>query len=1072
MCFFLGWANPGPAFFSDTTLVCNDLVHVSLGDDCAAWITPDMILESPAGPASDYTVSIEDAQGDEVPNPVTGSFLGEILTVTVTENASGNACWGQILPEDKKAPQVFCFDAEIPCFQSPESVPFPPALDNCDPTPDVNLSDQTIDASDPCTAVVIKRWFVAVDDAGNTSAPCLQVLTTVLPDLPDFPEDIIWNCGDYLNFPNVVDPNPVTNNLATTGSGVPDVAVGNYCPYNVSHSDMTLDGCGASFKIIRNWTVFNWCSGEIVTQDINGDDNVQIIDVLDQTAPEISLDSFTVSANISGAHPQECTSQGFLPPPAVEEECGDWTVKIFTPIGEAQYANGTDGLNGGFIPAPGLPLGFHDIAYRATDACGNVRTDTVQIEVVDDIPPTTICDELTEVALTIDGKATVNAATFDDGSHDNCCLDHFEAAFMEDACGTGSDFSPTLTFCCEQVGNAPVSVRVRAYDCAGNYNECMVSVQVTDKINPELFHCPPAQTIDCDFYLSEIEPQLDLNNYVILGQFGNPVFEDNCSVQFIEFTVNRNINPCGEGSLVRHWKVTDPAGNTPVECNQFIFVEHVSDWVVQFPDDVLVTCTDSVPDAGYPAFFRETCELIAVSYEDQVFNVVPDACFKIARTWTIVNWCAVGSDIADVVPESSELELNADLDGDGILEADVFQDGLNTQNFDPAAYLLGAQPDGYITWQQTIKVNDPVAPLVTCPPDLEVCIESGDCAAQVALPAPDVVDCSTQIAMTASGDLGDGPGPFDNVAPGDYSMTWAVADNCGNSSACTFDISVKDCKKPTPYCVNGLVVELGQDAQFELHARDLDAGSFDNCPGDLKLSFTTNVTDTLRILDCFDLGEIIITLWVTDAAGNQDFCETFVFVQDNMGACMGPPLIAGTIENETGQGINQVEVHLNGDPDSVFTTSSDGHFIFENLTLGNDYTVSPTKTVNYLNGVTTYDLVLISRHILGTIQLSSPYKILAADVNQSKSVSTSDLVQIRRLILHLDTAFANSPSWRFMDKDFVFDDPQNPFLNDIPEVLSFNDLADEITDADFIGWKVGDVNNSANPDNLTALGDR
>lgn len=48
-----------------------------------------------------------------------------------------------------------------------------------------------------------------------------------------------------------------------------------------------------------------------------------------------------------------------------------------------------------------------------------------------------------------------------------------------------------------------------------------------------------------------------------------------------------------------------------------------------------------------------------------------------------------------------------------------------------------------------------------------------------------------------------------------------------------------------------------------------------------------------------------------------------------------------------------------------------------------------------LNGVSTYDLSLITKHILGLAPFSSPYKLIAADVNNSRSVTTLDVIQLR-----------------------------------------------------------------------------
>jgi hypothetical protein len=64
-----------------------------------------------------------------------------------------------------------------------------------------------------------------------------------------------------------------------------------------------------------------------------------------------------------------------------------------------------------------------------------------------------------------------------------------------------------------------------------------------------------------------------------------------------------------------------------------------------------------------------------------------------------------------------------------------------------------------------------------------------------------------------------------------------------------------------------------------------------------------------------------------------------------------------------------------------------------------DFTITPVKDDNPLNGVTTYDLVLMSKHILGIEPLGSPYKMIAADANKSNSITTFDIVELRKLIL-------------------------------------------------------------------------
>ena len=72
------------------TLVCDDQINVSLGTDCNAVITPDLILEG--SPAGTFTVLLSGVAGNTILSP--GNY-----TVTVTDGT--NSCWGNILAEDK-----------------------------------------------------------------------------------------------------------------------------------------------------------------------------------------------------------------------------------------------------------------------------------------------------------------------------------------------------------------------------------------------------------------------------------------------------------------------------------------------------------------------------------------------------------------------------------------------------------------------------------------------------------------------------------------------------------------------------------------------------------------------------------------------------------------------------------------------------------------------------------------------------------------------------------------------------------------------------------------------------------
>ncbi|MBK8564700.1 MAG: T9SS type A sorting domain-containing protein [Saprospiraceae bacterium] len=308
-----------------------------------------------------------------------------------------------------------------------------------------------------------------------------------------------------------------------------------------------------------------------------------------------------------------------------------------------------------------------------------------------------------------------------------------------------------------------------------------------------------------------------------------------------------------------------------------------------------------------------------------------------------------------------------------------------------------------------------------------------------------------------------GTGFFEGVLPiGNHRILYLVEDGCNNQSQIHVNFKVKDCKKPTAVCKNGLIVELMQTGMLDVCASSLNDYSYDNCPGPLKFSFSSNVLDTCMRFNCLDLGVNPVKVWVTDAAGNQDFCETFVVVQDNMFSCGNGQPIIGFISTSDNDPLESVEVRLNSNSNFQNTaTNADGQYIFGGLNIGDDYTVTPKKDDDPANGVSTFDLVLISKHILGSTPLGSPYKLIAADANNSKTVTTFDLVEIRKLILHMNDEFPNNTSWRFVDANYQFPNPNNPWAEVFPEIVNINDMPGAMNDVDFVAVKIGDVNESA-----------
>jgi hypothetical protein len=200
-----------------------------------------------------------------------------------------------------------------------------------------------------------------------------------------------------------------------------------------------------------------------------------------------------------------------------------------------------------------------------------------------------------------------------------------------------------------------------------------------------------------------------------------------------------------------------------------------------------------------------------------------------------------------------------------------------------------------------------------------------------------------------------------------------------------------------------------------------------------------------------------------------------VTLQNNMDAC-GPSgeraRINGGIQTEARTNIENVTIKamVNGTMAASVITRTDGNFMLPGLTIGQNYAVRGERMDNPLNGVTTYDIALISRHILGTETLNSPYKVIAADVNGDRDVNTADMIALRRAVLHLAPTFPNNvPSWRFINKTYTFRNAASPLGEDFQELVNITNAPRGVNAANFVGIKVGDINGNATANGLAGL---
>ncbi|MCB0600674.1 MAG: T9SS type A sorting domain-containing protein [Saprospiraceae bacterium] len=147
----------------------------------------------------------------------------------------------------------------------------------------------------------------------------------------------------------------------------------------------------------------------------------------------------------------------------------------------------------------------------------------------------------------------------------------------------------------------------------------------------------------------------------------------------------------------------------------------------------------------------------------------------------------------------------------------------------------------------------------------------------------------------------------------------------------------------------------------------------------------------------------------------------------------------------------------------VVLTNLEGKYIhvFDSTPSDRSILFRPIKNDRHDNGVSTWDIVFTIKHILGQEPFTTIEELIAADINHDERISAIDVVEMRKMVLGIDTVFKNNTSWRFIPKNYQYPTVDSLFLLGFPEAITIGEILDQPDNASFIGIKVGDVNGSA-----------
>lgn len=548
---------------------------------------------------------------------------------------------------------------------------------------------------------------------------------------------------------------------------------------------------------------------------------------------------------------------------------------------------------------------------------------------------------------------------------------------------------------------------VRAFvaeDACGNISDTFfVNVTVLDTIPPVLLNFPVDTTIECGDTITV--PDL--------------MAVDNCGVQFTSNAPVVDTLPgvCPVIETYRYrWIVVDNCNNRDTAFWNVDLIDISAPTAFPIPDSTYA-CLDEVPAPDTAVVMGETDNCggpVSVNYlRDEIQNTCDDTLF---RFYAIADVC--GNEVTVV------------------------------QRY----FILDTLPPRV----QSCPGNR-IDTISTAPGNCEAFIDN--------LTASYLDNCPGTITVTNDSPFADNPDSDDasgNYPLGNHIFRFYGVDTCGNENdLCIVNLTVTEIEPPTLDCVQGdisLPLDATGNATLD-SAMVVTSAPLDDCSS-VSLSIVPNSFNCDSLL----AGAIKqVFVFATDTFGNTATCGPLtVVLSDPNQVCntpFGPPgNLAGFVKTSNGEVLKNTMLYLKGDKTASIMVDADGNYEFEGLEAGDNVSIQPVNNEDPLNGVSTFDIVLAAKHILGKKRLDTPEAMIAADVNRSGSITVTDIVELRKMILGKQTGFSNNNSWRIWDANFAFADPSNPLQEPLPEVIEMQNLAHSYFDLDFVAVKVGDIN--------------
>ena len=443
-----------------------------------------------------------------------------------------------------------------------------------------------------------------------------------------------------------------------------------------------------------------------------------------------------------------------------------------------------------------------------------------------------------------------------------------------------SSVTSSMSYTCSDIG--PNTVTLLVTDVNGNSSQCTATVTVEDNVAP-MAVC------------QDITIQLDnLGNATIVASDVDGGSTDACGIDTLSIDVDTfDCSDVGTNPVVL--TVTDVNGNSST-CTATVTVEDnvapmavCQDITVQLDAAGNATIVASDVDGGS----TDACGIDTLSIDVDTFDCSDVGTNPVVLTVTDVNGnsstCTATVTVEDnVAPMAVCQDITVQLDAAGnatIVASDV--DGgstdacgiaslaIDVDTFDcsdvgtnPVVLTVTDVNGNSSTCTATVTVEDNIAPVIACPMDITLPNDPGVCGAEVNFGDASAADACGIATVLQTAGL-----PSGSTFPvGTSTVEFTATDVNGNTSTCTFTVTVQDTELPVAVCQD-ITIQLDALGAASITAADIDGGSSDNCG---VASISASQTD----FDCSDVGDNNITLTVTDVNGNTSTCVAVVTVED------------------------------------------------------------------------------------------------------------------------------------------------------------------------------------------------